>query len=156
MREKGMPGANWVFDREAAAAGMARHGLAGNDDTMNTTSKRTFVSARTKAWASPRRLAGAFTVVLALLAQHASATTYNVFGGTKSTWPSTWQTLPGLVSSAVNSGLSGSLSRLDFVGVPLIPPPPTPTTPATFTSESASTPPTQLTPIALGLTPSCC
>ena len=86
------------------------------ESIMNTILKRTPLFARTSAWASLWRLAVVFAICLAALAQPASATTYDVYGGTKPTWPSTWQTLPGLVSSAVNSSLSGNLSRLDFVG----------------------------------------
>jgi autotransporter-associated beta strand protein len=92
--------------------------LGKESNTMNTNSKPTPLSAKADAWVPLWWLAGALAVCLAVLAQSASATTYDVFpvATPKPSWPSAaqWQVIPGLVTSATT--LTGDKMRLDFVG----------------------------------------
>ena len=87
---------------------------------MNTTSNWMLLTTTRHVCAAFRPLAPVFAAGLALLAQPAAATTYDVFpvATAKPNWPSAaqWQTIPGLVASAANTGLTGNKARLDFVG----------------------------------------
>lgn len=88
---------------------------------MNLVSKPSSPFAQTRAWASLRLLAVAGAAGLALLAQTAAATTYDVFptnGVAKPYWPSAvqWQVIPGLETSALATGWTLQNARADFIG----------------------------------------